>query len=141
MPIRNYGANWDWDPRINSRGMWGKAKGKIVNFYHQIGIYTLQRNDEVLYVGKSHDEKNGMAWRLYDNSQTKPGEWNKFSWFGFRDVNAKTFELIPMDDISMSMSSVISDVEALVIALVRPEWNVTSGAYKHMTEYRQFWPD
>lgn len=147
MPIRNYGTNWSLSSSMlfgNRSGMWGKRPGSDpVNFQNQIGIYALERNGKVVYVGRSGKGPNaGILSRLRDHhfDDIKKGKWDTFSWFGFRPVT-KAGRLFLTPNISMETGAVISDIEALLIGLIDPKLNENSGKYKHMNRYRQVLPE
>lgn len=143
MPIRNYGVNWKWSPkmyRTGSHGMWGRqGHGKPVDFSTQIGIYTLEQDGEIMYVGRSgKGEAPSIFGRLYGHYYDghKRGKWNTFSWYGFRPVTPSG-KLYLTPKINMPIDQVISDIEALVIGVLEPALNATSGSYKHMQRYKQ----
>ena len=146
MPFQNCGLDWQWDKSIfNRHEMLGKTgKKEPVNFYYQLGIYTLQKNDKVLYVGKACGN-DGIGWRLAGHagyagphSADKKGKWNRFSWFGMYPVGVRG--LLKRSNVRMATKAVISDIEALLIYLVDPELNKAPGKYKHMTEFFQYRP-
>jgi hypothetical protein len=136
MPIRNYGISWNKEIAL-ALGMLGKRRGeKPVDFTWQIGIYTLERNGETIYVGQSGVGAGAsIAARLFDHSKKR--KWDTFSWFGIRQVRPTTGTLVRTPRINMETGSVIKDIEALAIGLLEPLDNMRAGRYRHMVEYLQ----
>jgi hypothetical protein len=106
----------------------------------QIGLYVLYQRDELMYVGRSGDGKHpSISGRLryhYKEDKYKIGKWDRHSWFGFLSA-AKLSEQIT---ISMSVGEYISDIEALLIHLNQPKWNLSPGKHRHIQEFEQI-PD
>jgi hypothetical protein len=144
MPILNYGLDWEWDKSIyNRHEMLGETgKHEPVDFYDQIGIYTLKKTDKIVYVGKACSVKDGIGWRVAAHAgysgADKKGKWNTFSWFGMRPVGVR--DLLKRPNVRMETTAVVSDIEALLIYLLDTKLNKARGKYKHMTEFFQCWP-
>ena len=138
MPIKNYGLNWN-RKTAERIGLWGKRPGeKAVYFRDQIGIYTLEKNGIIIYVGQTGTGKGaGLRRRLKDHVKKKDKKWDSFSWFGVRPVRRTTGTLVTTPKVHMNTGAVIKDIEALAIALVQPRENLKSGKYKHMSKYKQ----
>jgi hypothetical protein len=139
MPIHNYGTYWKWPDAGFTDAMWGKrGRGSPVNFRSQIGIYTLEKDEKIIYVGRSAvGDTAAISGRVYHHYKTKDrGSWNTFSWYGFRPVTPAG-GLYRTPRITMDTGAVISDIEALLIGVLEPEINATSGRYKHMHHYEQ----
>jgi hypothetical protein len=123
--------------------MFGETeKHEPVNFYYQIGIYTLQKNNKLVYVGKACGN-DGIGWRLaghagYGGRADIKGEWKRFSWFGMRPVGVRG--LLKRPNVRMATNAVVSDIEALLIYLLDTKFNKARGKSKHMTEFFQCWP-
>jgi hypothetical protein len=147
VPIRNYGTDWSLSSSMlfgKRAGLWGKRPGaEPVDFQNQIGIYALQSNGKVVYIGRSGVGPNaGILSRLQSHhfADLKKGKWDTFSWFGFRPVT-KSGALYLTPRVNMETSDVISDIEALLIGLIHPKLNSKSGKHKHIAYYDQVSPE
>jgi len=111
-----------------------------VDFHTQIGIYTLEKANRIVYVGKAGTAKKMSIWdRLYSHHYEKKDKWDTFSWFGILPVQQSGC-LIRARKITMETSGVISDIEALLIYLLNPKLNGAPGKHKHIDFYEQFFP-
>lgn len=137
MIIKAYGLFWradkiNWSPGSGNKrnvedqfrllGRLGKNKPslQVCDFHAQHGIYILYGDLGAHYVGLTRKQKLGK--RLRDHlSDIHAGEWDRFSWFGFREV------LVGKDDYGFQRlrkmpklhltkpELVIGDIEALLI--------------------------
>jgi hypothetical protein len=153
MPIQNYGLNWVMERSMcTSRGrasgeweIWGKAaKGTRVNFARQIGIYVLYKEDKMVYVGRAGGSALDTATilgRVYDHrfGERSKKDFDTFSWFGMLAVD-DAGQLVSEASRNLEIASVISDLEAVLIHLLQPPLNRTSGKHKHITEFMQASP-
>lgn len=127
--IYAYGLFWradevDWHPgngrpfRLLGYHRGAKRNLRIVDFKVQSGIYILYGNHGAYYVGLT---KN-LGTRLHNHIDDEhKGYWDKFSWFGFRNVlgskdknglnNLKKMAKI----IPSKPTMVIKDIEAMMI--------------------------
>jgi hypothetical protein len=137
MPIRNYGLSWD-RKTAELVGLWGKRRGEpAVYFASQIGIYTLEMNGKIVYVGQTGTGKGAsLNKRLVYHVTHKKRKWDSFSWFGIRPAR-RTGTLVKTPKIKMDTGTLIQDIETLLIALLEPPMNLKAGKYKHMRSYRQ----
>jgi hypothetical protein len=127
--FKSYGLFWRrdevvWDPGIGKPfrllGRIGAYTGtiRITDFRKQHGIYILYGNHGSYYVGLAKNLGNRLRDHTYDHHYE---QWDRFSWFGFRKVQAATDEngfckLSPMATVTLTdPTKVISDVEALLI--------------------------
>ena len=105
----------DWDnSKIEGRFIKNNYKhkrkadeDKVVNFWTQTGIYVLYQDFTPIYVGQTGIKKKRKSEETKEQGGTSPipkvlggrltehyysddlvGKWNKFSWFGFKKVNA-----------------------------------------------------
>jgi hypothetical protein len=112
MPIENMGLEWNREV-AEVVGLGGRRRGEQpVYFGDQIGIYTLEKNGEVIYVGKSGTGDNAsINVRLTDHTRNnKKNKWNTFSWFGIRPVRP-TGTLVETPTIVMDTGELIQDLE------------------------------
>jgi hypothetical protein len=127
--VKSYGLFWrrdevEWNPGTGTKGgfrLLGR-QGKylpglrLADFRHQKGIYILYGNHGPYYVGLT--KKQGLGNRLKDHLyDSHGGEWDRFSWFGFRAVLATTdhYGLCKLGKMAQAVignpESVITDVE------------------------------
>lgn len=133
MFIKNFGQFWradevDWNPGRGARGAFRLLgrQGKnlpglrLADFRYQQGIYILYSNHGPYYTGLT--TKQGLGKRLKDHLwDDLADQWDRFSWFGFRQVLVGTHEhgickLRELAGVAVGEpSKVIRDVEALLI--------------------------
>jgi hypothetical protein len=133
MLIKSYGLFWeadeiDWTPGKGAKdtfrllGRQGKNLPglRVADFRYQHGIYVLYGNYGPHYVGLTR--KQGLGKRIKDHREDDhAGQWNRFSWFGFRTVLKQTDAcgLCTLKDLaSVALSDpqvMIGDTEALLI--------------------------
>lgn len=137
MLIRAYGLFWradeiDWTPgagrsadgvrrfallgrrRINAPGL------RLADFREQRGIYILYGNYGPYYVGVTIER--GLGTRLKEHlGDVHAGEWDRFSWFGFRRVLAPR-RPSPLGELAefalgkyVDQGAMIMELEALLI--------------------------
>lgn len=92
---------------------------RLADFNEQVGIYILYGNHGPYYVGLT---KKGLGGRLKNHTTDEhKGEWDRFSWFGFRKVLKGTDDnglrnLGNMAEVEFGNPiSDITDIEALLI--------------------------
>jgi hypothetical protein len=133
MFIKSYGLFWradevEWSPGKGVKGVF-RLLGRrgvnlpglrLVDFRHQQGIYILYGNHGPYYVGLTR--KQGLGKRLKDHlTDEHAGQWDRFSWYGFRAVLASKDEyglckLKKLAEVAVGKpNAVIADVEALLI--------------------------
>jgi hypothetical protein len=95
--ITSYGLFWkldetEWfsvDGHKGKHRLLGRLSKKrsllrIADFWSQSGIYVLYGNYGLYYIGVSGHE---VGKRIHDHlTDDHAGEWDRFSWFGFREV-------------------------------------------------------
>ena len=134
MFIKNFGQFWradeiDWFPGSGERnafrllGRQGKNLPglSLADFRNQQGIYILYSNHGPYYTGLTTEQ--GLGKRLKDHMQDgHREEWDRFSWFGFRQVNVSKKDKHGIRSLRAlaegafgDPSTVIRDVEALLI--------------------------
>ena len=120
-----YGLFWDKDyVSWKSGKILGRqiADAESVNFADQQGVYLLHRDNSVVYIGKTTDNLYG---RLRYHNRQKNLRWNKFSWFGLREVsdNAELGEL----PLNFTVSDLITILESVLIEALEPPINGRRG--------------
>ena len=107
-----------------------------VNFADQQGIYLLHKDRSVAYVGRT---TNSLYQRLRSHSRDhKSVRWDRFSWFGFRDVDGQSGQLLPMAG-EVTPEQLINILEAVLIEALEPPVNGRRGDYLGL-QYEQI-PD
>lgn len=156
MLIRSYGLHWrvdevDWAPgsgrrwRLVGRQGLNRPGLRVADFRDQRGLYVLYGNYGAHYVGLARDR--GIGFRLKDHLHDRhKGKWERFSWFGFRDVIAGR------DDYGYSrlaaekkwatgdLNSVIGDMEALLIKALGCPDNLANMKFPRGSEWQQVTP-
>lgn len=98
IEIKSHGLHWRNDNESNFSGLTKKK-----------GIYVLEYNFDVVYIGKA--EKSLINRLKRHNNNHHQGRWNMFSWF----------ELNVADNIDFK--NLISTIEILCIAIAEPKLN------------------
>lgn len=121
---------WSGRPRLLGRQTLGASN---VNFAAQVGVYLLHDRDRVIYVGRATDT---MFTRLkFHTVDRLSGRWDRFSWFGLRDVAADGS--LSTSSASWSPSVIIETLEALLIESLEPPLNRKRGDNFSGAEYIQ----
>ena len=149
--IKNRGLHWkaqlvDWGkPSINAKagkilGHKVRAKrGGTVNFWEQQGVYALYDGWELVYVGQALG-KGGIGKRLKHHRSDELAErWDRFSWFGLRQVTAGRKLLKLGKRRAGSTEEILNQLEALLIDVAEPKlngqrgtWNKDSGVERYV---------
>lgn len=141
--VAAYGLYWErnqvnWSPgrgRGNRTRLLGRADDSEseIDFSNQWGIYLLHNRLDVMYVGRTTDS---LLVRLQDHNtrDRRNARWDRFSWFGFRQVNE---EGTLSDEIaSIDTRMLITILEAVMIEAFIPPLNDKGGDLMG-TIYRQ----
>ena len=84
-----FGLHWEKDKVSWGKGeILGRQRGTSVhvNFADQNGVYLLHKGDSVVYVGRAFP--GTLHSRLNEHRRSRrANRWNRFSWFGFREVS------------------------------------------------------
>ena len=133
--IYAYGLFWNadevsWSPRgehgqpFRLLGRHGKQRPslQVCDFRDQRGIYVLHDDYGPYYVGLVRKGNLGNRLRTHHQRDRHAGKWQRFSWFGFCPVLAKTvyedgtsaLGPVPKELLTDSRST-IGDIEALLI--------------------------
>jgi hypothetical protein len=131
--IRSYGEFWspdlvDWGKP--GRGLKGKLEGWIgrqrdpvsVDVWDQRGIYVLQHDWRVVYVGKTGETALGGRLRNHLTDR-HAGRWDSFSWYGVKGVTAEGLLSKQAIRKNVPTADVIAAFEALLIAVTDPPGN------------------
>ena len=123
-----YGLHWDRNLVDWAKAeLLGRATRPVpINFAEQKGIYLLHQERFTVYVGQTRDS---LYKRLREHNSGKQARWDKFSWFGFREVQDQSGELEPLRD-QIDVARSIDLVEAVLIEALAPPVNSQSG--RHM---------
>ena len=138
--VTSFGIYWERDAEWSSTKLYGehlpdpinKKKQGVVNFAEQDAVYLLHRDREIVYVGKTVGHTSGLAERLraHTRSPTLHSRWNRFSWFGFREVD---HDSVPPQlgkakfPKSFGVTDLVSIIEAVLIEAVEPRNNRQGG--------------
>ena len=128
-----YGLYWEKD-KVNwgrgSSGILGRqaAGSSPVDFSGQHGVYLLHKDRAVIYVGRTTDSLRG---RLDNhNKDKKAPRWNRFSWFGFRNVisddDGNKLEDLPSE---IDTQHLVTILESVLIEALEPPVNGRRGDY------------
>ena len=105
-----------------------------VDIASQTGIYLLHDVREIVYAGRAIDSNLGSRLFTHTRDRLKT-RWNRFSWFGFRAVNANgTLGRVPGN---YESRDVITAMEALLIEALEPPQNRRGGDGFQDIEYIQ----
>ncbi len=154
--ITHYGLFWSekdvfWGRQKNSGAMLGKTSAVLdtpgaprineqntpENFGDYIGVYCLFRDGELIYAGQAGvKEWNGKKtkqtiFKRLRSHKTGPlaNSWDSFSWFGRKSNEDE------IDNVDAHLA--LTQLEAIIIAVVNPGSNKQSGAFKDATQVYQ----
>lgn len=162
--FRSYGLFWRED-RIfwGVPGVNGHLKGQAVregtgktktrspekDFKDQIGIYALYYDFDLVYIGQAgaNKEVDGKGKTLFDRLKAHRDNrlserWNRFSWFGLRDVKNSNEELTKLRNgqLRISRGQILDMFEAMMIVFSEPKLNLQRGNLKgYATQYSQWY--
>lgn len=109
------------------------ASATNVNFAEQVGVYLLHDRERTIYVGRAADT---MFSRLKAHTTDRlSGRWDRFSWFGLRDVHEDGTLSEPAT--AWTHEVVIDTLEALLIESLEPPLNRKRGDNLSAREYLQ----
>jgi hypothetical protein len=135
--LRAFGMFWDrhkvvWGGRARLLGRQGLGASEV-NFAEQIGVYLLHDRERVIYVGRATDT---LFARLKAHTTDRLGSrWDRFSWFGLRDVGQDGKLAEP--SVAWTHLVVIETLEALLIESLEPPLNRKRGDNFAAVEYLQ----
>lgn len=121
---------WSGRPRILGRQSLGASN---VNFSAQVGVYLLHDRDRVIYVGRATDTL--FARLKFHTVDRLSGRWDRFSWFGLKNVEPDGTLSGPSP--AWSYSVVTETLEALLIESLEPPLNRKRGDNFSGAEYIQ----
>jgi hypothetical protein len=154
MIIRAYGLFWradeiTWSPgkgkagefRLLGRRGTNLPTRRVADFRQQRGLYILYGDYGPYYVGLT--KKQDLGKRLKDHLDDHHADrWDRFSWFGFRQV-LKTTEnglckLKALPSLSLGApEAAIADMEALLIKALGLASNLNKMNFKSADEWTQ----
>ena len=139
VQIEAYGIHWERN-KVNwtAKRILGYDTDPLeaIDFSSQQGVYVLYDWNSVVYVGQTTRFEGGLFERLQYHNRKQDWEagWERFSWFGIRQVNDDG-EIV--DGPETAPKGVVSElIEAVLIETLHPAFNKQYG--RHMgTLYRQ----
>ena len=135
--LRAFGMYWRrdavvWTGKPRLFGRQGPGAGEA-NFSEQVGVYLLHDRERVIYVGRAADT---LFARLRAHVTDRlGGRWDRFSWFGLRNVGEDGSLSEPSP--AWSHTVVIETLEALLIESLEPPLNRRRGDNLAAAEYLQ----
>lgn len=95
-----------------------------MNFAHQVGVYILYDTINVVYVGRTVSERNGLYSRLKGHvyNPRRAHRWTHFSWFGLRVVDEEN-DVLGGSRGDLDCGKEIILMETLLIELLTPAFN------------------
>jgi hypothetical protein len=125
-------VEWSNNPKLLGKQ---KAASKQVDLCDQRGVYLLHDLHRVIYVGKAVDQPLGRRLHQH-NSDRFNGRWDRFSWFGIRQVSPEGHIKEP-DLSNLSIALIVKAFEALLIEGLEPPQNRRGGDDFEDVEYLQ----
>ncbi|MDE2786138.1 MAG: HTH domain-containing protein [Chloroflexota bacterium] len=126
--VAAFGLFWDkGEVNWSRRRLLGLPPGSQnpVNFADQMGIYILHNGLSTAYVGRTTDSLYG---RLKNHSSDhKSVRWDRFSWFGFREIS-EDGTLLPMPR-ELDGAHLINILESVLIEALAPPVNGRRGDF------------
>jgi predicted GIY-YIG superfamily endonuclease len=136
--VKAFGMYWqrDWVEWTIKPTLMGQQEGAdFVNFADQVGVYLLYDGREVVYVGRTTDNRLGA--RLSDHTRDRlNGRWDRFSWFGLLNVTDDG-KLAQGETAEITQEDIIVTIEALLIEGLEPRQNRKRGDAFRAVEYLQ----
>jgi len=142
--IRSYGLFWSADNIF-----WGKgtqpgallgvpARAKTshpIDFRYQVGIYILYEGHHMIYVGQAGSKKQRLFGRLKRHRKDMlASRWDHFSWFGLQYVMQNGILSTKKEKSGGSVSSILNQIEAVLIAGAEPNLNKQGGRFGRETK-------
>jgi hypothetical protein len=107
-----------------------------VDFAKQIGVYFLHDNQGVVYVGRAIDQPIGKRLQQHTVDRLN-GRWDRFSWFGIYPVESNGSLRTSVDLSQISVDTVVSTLEAVLIEGLEPRQNRRRGDDFQAIEFLQ----
>jgi hypothetical protein len=154
MLIKSFGLFWradeiDWRPGAGNPfrviGRQGRQLPglQLCDFRDQRGIYILYGRYGPYYVGLNRKQGLGDRLRQHQNDHHSD-RWERFSWFGFRQVlkSRNPDGLQRLRDMRNSLQlgnpdKVIGDLEAMLIHALGTYSNINKSKFARATEWKQ----
>lgn len=147
MIIKNYGRfwkksaiNWGSSQRPGDLGGMGEWNKGGADFREQVAIYILHAQDFTpVYVGQTGRGKAKLLNRLKAHAADPrmADRWEYFSWFGFRAANADGSLGRINQRLHIDFTTVLDQIEAILICALEPKFNRRSGVWQQAEEYFQ----
>ena len=126
------GGSKDTHSRAVLRECWadGKLEG-VYDFRNQQGIYVLYDvNFNIVHVGQAGAGTTRLLYRLRQHTRNQLADrWERFSWFGLRQMNDDGKLGPPVEDVNATVSDVLNHMEAILLAAAEPPLNRKGGSF------------
>ena len=109
------------------------------NFAQQSGIYVLYSDFIPIYVGQANCTLFSRL-KMHYVSGDFVGRWDRFTWFGFREVIGGNKPVLRMagSDFHITTNQLLDHLEAMLIHSCEPRLNGQEGRFgKGVTRYKQ----
>ena len=147
--VTAFGMCWDrscvdWEPtKPRLLGQQSKNSDEV-DFSGQIGVYLRYDRREIVYVGRSNEEKKhsciGQRLKLHTKNRLR-SRWDRFSWFGLSPVDKNAAGHSLGNGIGASQrgatKAIIDVMESVLIEAIEPRQNRRQGDYFRGLEYLQ----
>ena len=137
ITIASYGLYWDknkinwWPGQTGRIRLLGRAMGteEEIDFADQQGVYLLHQGMEVMYVGRAAGKSRSLFYRLrsHRDDLSKAPLWDRFSWFGFREVQPNGSMKRLEDSADVPIKALITILETVLIQSSLPRLNGQRG--------------
>ena len=132
LSVAAYGLHWERHKVNWSNGRilgYDTDPKQAIDFSNQQGVYLLHNWQSIVYVGRTDAEKSGLLQRLRHHHRRSDwsGKWERFSWFGVRQVDDQG-NMIDGPDIA-TKEIVVALMETLLIEVLGPALNRNQGDY------------
>lgn len=147
--VKNFGHLWERRYLYRGRGsIAGHLKGKVspkskeIDFREQIGVYVLYDKDmKAVYVGQAgYGESSRLLTRLKQHENDHLwNRWAYFSWYGIRQVTDTALHAAQSSESKYSVpgSTLIEQLEGVLISVLEPSLNRQGAVWKEVEEYFQ----
>lgn len=133
LSVAAYGLHWERDKVDWANGRilgYDTDPKQPIDFASQQGVYLLHNWQSTVYVGMTTAEENGLSQRLrYHHRRADwSGKWERFSWFGVRQVD-EDGNMVDGPD-NATRNTVVALMETLLIEVLGPALNKNQGDYR-----------
>ena len=122
-----FGLSWlrddvHWDTKQPHLYGQESPEAEVLNFADQIGVYILYNWPNIVYVGRTSAQKNGLFSRLFSHhiSSRRSDKWDRFSWFGLKGLDG-------LARADLDIEGEITLMETVLIEALSPPFNDKKG--------------